>query len=153
MKRSKRGNFPTVGAVRADFEKRNEGRESREFLVLIDPAGDPVKRLLQVAQLYNQHEFNTGCDLTFGDLPDDATQFLTFTYDGSLDSFWDGLRCLTEAIILDMSGYDDGRLPGVRAFEHMLSAYSIPPLAQLPDMHMAPDGRVTESPEWSYIGA
>ena len=107
--------------------------------MLIDPRENLLITLLQVAKLHTSHP-RTGADVTVGDVPDNATRYMAFTYTGNRDSFWDGLSRLTEAVIMSAMDLDDDRYPSQRAFDRMLLNFALPPLHVLPEI--AIDGAV-----------
>lgn len=137
-----------AGTMRAEIEFwRAENEAVTEFLVLIDPRGNPLITLLQVAKLHTNHPWQ-GADVTIGTVPDDCDRYMAFTYTGSRDSFWDGLVRLTEAVIMSAMDIDDDRYPAQRAFARMLRDFGLPPLEVLPEIAVDDNGEVYGEPAW-----
>lgn len=141
----------SAGHLRAEIAQWREVDEiPDEFLVLIDPRENPLITLLQVAKLHTEHPWS-GADVTVGNVPDDCANYMAFTYTGSRDSFWDGLLCLTEAVIMSAMDIDDDRYPAQRAFARMLRDYGLPPLEVLPKIAVDDHGEVYGERAWDDL--
>ena len=141
----------SAGTLHAEIEFwRAENGVMTEFLVLIDPRGNPLITLLQVAKLHMDHP-SQGADVTIGNVPDGCANYMAFTYTGSRDSFWDGLVRLTEAVIMSAMDIDDDRYPAQRAFVRMLRDYGLPPLEVLPEIAVDDNGEVYGEPGWDDL--
>lgn len=141
----------SAGSLRAEVEFwRAEDDVPAEFLVLIDPRENPLITLLQIGKLHAAEKWQ-GCDLTFGDVTDSSTHYMAFTYTGSRESFWYGLSCLTEQVIMEAEGIDDEHYPSQRAFGRMLMTFGLPPLEVLPAVGISDDGSVLFDPEWEEL--
>lgn len=140
----------SAGSLRAEVEFWRGEDVPTEFLVLIDPRENPLITLLQIGKLYAAEKWQ-GCDLTFGDVADDSTHYMAFTYSGSRESFWYGLSVLTEQVIMDAEGLEDENHPSQRAFGRMLMSYGLPPLEVLPDVGVSEDGNVRFDAEWEEL--
>lgn len=140
----------SAGTMRAEIEFLRDGNKTPEFLVLIDPRENPLITLLQVAKLHTSHPW-TGADVTVGDVPDDSTRYMAFTYTGSRDSFWDGIMRLTEAVIMSSMEINDDRLPGQRAFDRLLRDFELPPLNELSEIAIDDHGEVYGDPAWEEL--
>jgi len=137
--------------IRAEVELwRGEDGIPAEFLVLVEPRGNPLIMLLQVAKLHTARPWK-GADVTIGNVPDDCDNYVAFTYTGSADSFWDGLMRVTEQVIMDAEDVQDDRFPGQRAFARMLREYGLPPLEVLPDIKVGNDGVVYGESAWEEL--
>lgn len=142
----------SAGSLRAEVEFwRADDGTSDEFLVLIDPRENPLITLLQIAKLHAAGTWEPGCDLTFGDVDDACTRYMAFTYTGSRESFWYGLTCLTEQVIMEAEGIDDEYYPSQRAFGRMLMTFGLPPLEVLPAVGISDDGSVLFDAEWEDL--
>lgn len=141
----------TAGMIRAEVELwRGEDGIPAEFLVLVEPRGNPLIMLLQVAKLHTARPW-MGADVTIGNVPDGCDNYVAFTYTGSADSFWDGLMRVTEQVIMDAEDVQDDRFPGQRAFARMLREYGLPPLEVLPDIKVGNDGVVYGESAWEEL--
>lgn len=142
----------SAGSLRAEVEFwRADNDAPNEFLVLIDPRENPVITLLQIAKLHAAEAWEPGCDFTFGDVDDASTRYMAFTYSGSRESFWYGLTCLTEQVIMEAEGIDDEHFPSQRAFGRMLMTFGLPPLEVLPTVGVSDDGSVLFDTEWEEL--
>lgn len=142
----------SAGSMRRQVEywRGEHAVPEHEFLVMVDPGENPLVTLLQVARLHQAHPFQ-GRDVTLGDVPDDSTRYMAFTYTGSRDSFWDGLTVLLDRMIEQASDLDDDRSLGERSFARALLGYDLPPLELYPGVEMDEDGTITFDNAWENL--